>query len=90
MSRPNTRVANLKGEGGSQFISTATTAYVPVAPATYFDSFTCTAAGTFAFVDPTCGGDATGAVVLPAGITIHGHFTKITPASGAGYAYNGF
>lgn len=88
MSRPNSRVANLKGEGGSQFISTAGQAYVPVAPATYFDSFTCTVGGTFAFVDPTCGGDAIAAVVLPAGLTIHGHFTKITPAAGAGFGYN--
>ena len=80
MSFPNSRVTNLKGDGGGIYI-TDTAAHVGV-----FDCILVHEAAVAALVSDNITGTLT-AVVLPAGIAYFGRFTSITLASGKVTAY---
>jgi hypothetical protein len=76
-------VANLQGENGTTFINDTS------AKTGSWNAIQCIANCTFSkLVSPENNGSDMASVVLTAGVTIYGHFTDITLATGSVIAYN--
>lgn len=77
----NARISNLDGQNGGRYVSD-TSAYT----GTFGSIFACTAS-VVALVSSNISGTIS-SVTIPAGFTLRGTFTSVTPASGTMIIYN--